>query len=254
MPQFSGSSYIAYQSITGDSFRLNITIRFRPFTNNGLILFNSYSVSETSDFVAMAMVDGYLEYRYDLGSGVSVLRSASPLELDVWHVVVALRAGREGTLSVNGEGEVSGSSPGPFLGLNLGGNLWLGGTDSSVNASSLVGVDSGLVGCVEYLFIGSKRVELVSAALVGSGITRCAESPCESNLCQNGATCEVVGSSFTCLCPPGFTGVYCMLEVDPCAPSPCAAGATCLPTTGLEGFLCQCPEGRAGVICDIGEW
>ena len=202
----------------------------------------------------MAMVGGYLEYRFDLGSGASVLRSTSPLELGVWHVVVAQRTGREGTLSVNGKAEITGFSPPPFVGLNLGGELWLGGTDSSVNASSLLGVDGGLVGCVEYLFIGSERVELVAAALFGLGVTQCAESPCESNLCQNGATCEAVGSSFTCLCPPGFTGVYCMSEVDPCAPSPCAAGSTCLPTTGLDGFLCQCPVGRAGVLCDVGEW
>ena len=233
---------------------MNITIRFRPFANDGLILFNSYSVSEIGDFVAMAMVGGYLEYRYDLGSGVAVLRSASPLELDVWHVVVALRAGQDGTLSVNGETEISGSSPAPFVGLNVGGELWLGGTDSSVNASSVVGVAGGLAGCVGYLFIGSERVELVGAALFGSGITQCAESPCESSPCQNGATCEVIGSSFTCLCPPGFTGVYCMAVVDPCAPSSCAAGSTCLPTIGLDGFLCQCPENRAGTLCDIGEW
>ena len=236
-----------------NSFRLNITIRFRPFANNGLLLFNSFSASETGDFVAMAMVGGYLEYRYDLGSGVAVLRSAAPLELDVWHVVVALRTGQAGTLSVNGASEISGSSPPPFLGLNLGGNLWLGGTDSSMNVSSLVGVDGGLVGCVEYLFIDSERVELVGTALFGSGITQCATSPCEPNLCQNGATCEVVGSSFTCLCPPGFTGVNCMSELDPCSPAPCAAGATCVPTSGVEGFLCQCPEGRAGVLCDVGE-
>ena len=32
---------------------------------------------------------------------------------------------------------------------------------------------------------------------------------CLPNLCQNGATCRDQISSFSCICPPGFTGALC---------------------------------------------
>ena len=34
---------------------------------------------------------------------------------------------------------------------------------------------------------------------------------CSFNSCLNGATCQVTGtgSTFTCICPIGFTGKYC---------------------------------------------
>lgn len=43
------------------------------------------------DFVSLAMVGGHLEFRYELGSGLAVLRSAEPLALGRWHRVPADR-------------------------------------------------------------------------------------------------------------------------------------------------------------------
>ena len=37
----------------------------------------------------------------------------------------------------------------------------------------------------------------------------CQDNPCCNNQCANGATCQVVGSSFQCLCPSMYSGTYC---------------------------------------------
>lgn len=43
---------------------------------------------------------------------------------------------------------------------------------------------------------------------------------CEKNMCQNGATCVDGVNTYTCACPPTFTGPYCTEDVDECAVRP----------------------------------
>lgn len=72
---------------------------------------------------------------------------------------------------------------------------------------------------------------------------------CPGHLCQNGATCVDGVNSYTCQCPPSFTGPYCNQDVDECAlrPSVCKNGATCTNTHG--GFSCICVNGWTGPDC-----
>jgi len=55
--------------------------------------------------------------------------------------------------------------------------------------------------------------------------------PCQNqSLCQNGATCvnDINGASgHTCVCPPGYMGSSCQLEIDECSPSTCQNGGSC---------------------------
>ncbi|XP_043235182.1 fibrillin-2-like [Amphibalanus amphitrite] len=62
--------------------------------------------------------------------------------------------------------------------------------------------------------------------------------------CQNGATCRRrPGTSFSCLCPPAWSGRLCQLARDPC-PSQrdvCGAGFNCTRSEASPaGFTCQC--------------
>ncbi|KAJ8046038.1 Neurogenic locus notch-like protein 2 [Holothuria leucospilota] len=41
-------------------------------------------------------------------------------------------------------------------------------------------------------------------------------SPCESNPCQNGGTCEENGASFSCICPPYIVGDMCETDIRDC--------------------------------------
>nr|XP_054760788.1 P-selectin-like [Lytechinus pictus] len=52
-------------------------------------------------------------------------------------------------------------------------------------------------------------------------------SPCYSNPCINGGTCNVNGSSFICTCPEGYIGTTCDEEFNPCDSNPCMNGGSC---------------------------
>ena len=86
--------------------RVEIDLVFRTFSDECILLyadsgksvassassFASASVSTENDFISLAIVQGFVEFRYDLGSGVPlVLRSAEPVQLGHWHHVVAKR-------------------------------------------------------------------------------------------------------------------------------------------------------------------
>jgi hypothetical protein len=40
-------------------------------------------------------------------------------------------------------------------------------------------------------------------------------APCDSNPCINSGVCNVVGSTYTCTCPPGYTGSTCETNIRP---------------------------------------
>nr|XP_023668585.1 delta-like protein 4 isoform X1 [Paramormyrops kingsleyae] len=66
--------------------------------------------------------------------------------------------------------------------------------------------------------------------------------------CRNGATCMNTGQgSYTCTCPPGFTGADCQLGAPECSSSPCQNGGECVDLE--DGYRCICPRGTDGAHC-----
>ncbi|XP_078615554.1 sushi, von Willebrand factor type A, EGF and pentraxin domain-containing protein 1-like isoform X2 [Branchiostoma floridae x Branchiostoma japonicum] len=72
---------------------------------------------------------------------------------------------------------------------------------------------------------------------------------CQSSPCQNGGSCTMQGSEFNCLCPAGFEGDMCDVNVNECASLPCYSLATCLDR--VNGYECVCPSGWTGEQCDV---
>ena len=70
----------------------------------------------------------------------------------------------------------------------------------------------------------------------------CSSSPCTSN-----GVCQTSGSSYTCLCEPGYTGTHCEIDKNECDSNPCQNGSECIDL--LNKWYCQCLSGYNGLTC-----
>lgn len=82
---------------------------------------------------------------------------------------------------------------------------------------------------------------------------------CDSDPCQNGATCEDGANSYRCLCPmpePGhepWGGDNCDILLVGCQQHRCQHEASCVPALTADGehsYTCLCPSGWTGERCN----
>ncbi|XP_058574713.1 basement membrane-specific heparan sulfate proteoglycan core protein isoform X10 [Neofelis nebulosa] len=249
-PSMSGTgSYLALPALTNTHHELRLDIEFKPLAPDGILLFSGGKSGPVEDFVSLAMVGGHLEFRYELGSGLAVLRTPEPLALGHWHRVSAERLNKDGSLRVNSRRPVLRSSPGKSQGLNLHTLLYLGGVEPSVRLPPATNVSAHFRGCVGEVSVNGKRLDLTYSFLGSRGIGQCyTSSPCERQPCQNRATCMPTGEyEFQCLCPDGFKGDLCEHEENPCRlREPCLHGGVC------QGTRCLCPPSFSGPRCQQG--
>lgn len=48
---------------------------------------------------------------------------------------------------------------------------------------------------------------------------------------------------------PGYTGRFCLEEIDECASQPCQNGAIC--HDKIASYQCECPNGYTGLFCQV---
>ena len=146
-PAFNKSSFLEYSMLVTNTRNNDIQIRFNPTKPNGLI-FYSGNYSHNRDFLSISLLERYVHFRFDLGSGLANLVSNEPLELEEWHTVYASRSGNFASLKVNDQGIVNAVSPGMLQELNVVGDVTLGGVQTYISVSPLSGLAVGLTGCV----------------------------------------------------------------------------------------------------------
>ncbi|XP_045065408.1 basement membrane-specific heparan sulfate proteoglycan core protein-like isoform X3 [Coregonus clupeaformis] len=246
-PLFDGlDSYIEYPALTNIHNDLRIEMEFKPMDQDGLMFFSVGKKMKTEDFVSLEMVDGYVQFRYELGTGQAVLRSPEPVTLGQWHRMEAGRLDKDGSLTVDGGREVRRSSPGKAQGLNIHTPMYLGGVPNMEIVPKALNISDLFVGCIGEVSINGKKVDLSYSFTDSMAIVQCKDnSPCDRNPCLNGARCMPSAEyEYQCLCKDGFEGERCEVVKDTCQSSDqCQNGGSCV------NGQCVCPIGFNGPIC-----
>jgi hypothetical protein len=249
VPYFSQAplSYMVMPTLPDAYLTFEVELSFKPENPNGLILYNG-QIQHTGDFISLGLNDGHVEFRYELGSGVVLLKSEKPIEMKKWHTVRISRNKKDGVLQINDEMEITGSATGRFLGLDLLEPLYIGGVPDFSQISKQNGFDRGFVGCISLFKVGTVVHELVKDAEAHSVTTceTCATRPCvHDGICQEAALSPF---GYKCICPPGFSGQDCEKIGDACYQGVCGEGR-CVNKAG-GGFDCYCPFGKSGLRCE----
>ncbi|KAL2104346.1 hypothetical protein ACEWY4_001214 [Coilia grayii] len=251
IPWFMNSdSYIAYPPLTNIHNDLRVEMEFKPTAPDGLMFFSGGKKMKTEDFVAVSMVGGHVEFRYELGSGQAMLRSQEPVTLGEWHRVAAGRLNKDGSLRVDEEREIKHASPGKSQGLNIHTPMYLGGVPSMDILPKPANISMLFQGCIGEVLINKKKVDLSYSFTESQGIAQCQEgSPCERRPCLNQGTCLTNAEyEYQCLCRDGFEGDRCEVAKDVCTrSSQCQNGGKCV------NGQCMCPAGFSGLLCELGE-
>ncbi|XP_056008873.1 LOW QUALITY PROTEIN: agrin-like [Ostrea edulis] len=261
VPSFTGTnSYLQLRRTMKPNNDLMFEIRLKILNEDGIITFASQYPNGTGDFIAVTVVKGYLEFRYDLGSGLALIRSKEQLTRNKYHRVVVNRVGKSGQLQVDNSPVLYGESEGALTSLDLSDFLYLGNVpEEAREAKKRLGIQVGMAGCINSFAAGStvsphtyslgyssRNQDLVA----GLDIWECGSNPCSSLPCQNGGSCFMSDREvFHCVCEPGCTGALCEVMLDPCLRSMCKEGSTCVVTED-GGFECQCPENMEGEFCE----
>ena len=129
------SSYLQYQTPRGavNQLDLRMEIKFSNDTRSrevGLLFYvglhDHLSVGSDGDYLALGVVNNRMVLQFNLGSGATNVTS-DPLSFhQEWFTILAGRKGREGYLYVDNQVK-EGRTPPPLEGLNVFGNLYLGG-------------------------------------------------------------------------------------------------------------------------------
>ncbi|XP_020284899.1 basement membrane-specific heparan sulfate proteoglycan core protein-like [Pseudomyrmex gracilis] len=146
--------------------------------SNGLIMWHGQTPNDLTpdDYIAVAVVDGYVEYQYNLGSGPAVIRvTAQRVDDGERHRIILKRQGSDGSIELNGEHTESGLSDGLQQILNARGNVYLGGLPDY--AMTYGRYHDGFSGCIYTLEVqDSGAINIGEKAIRGVNV-----SPCISN-------------------------------------------------------------------------
>lgn len=242
-PQFSGvDSFLALPRLTNGYKEFEISVKFKPSSDSGLLLFTSEHPTGKGDFFSLALVNGHVEFRFDCGTGPAIIQSPNKVKIGQWNQVKAKRMENQGWLWMNSHGPISGLTQGAYTRITLRTELYLGGHRSMSSIQTRVNTRGGFRGCVQSLIFNQQQYDFRKAtqhtdmgiepgngrtrsqlgqnvsidaelgdAVDGQNIEDCSDGVCDHIVCHNGGSCKIISpDQFVCLCPLGFYGPDCV--------------------------------------------
>ncbi|KAM4615128.1 protein crumbs homolog 2a [Polymixia lowei] len=227
-----------------------VHIELRTRSENAVLLRATYG----SDLLMVGLLDSSVRVEIHTGNSVETLAFTGIRRVadGSWHRVTISMAERESETShwvITVDGIIDASSV-----PELAGSLQFLNEEGAV--LSLAESFTGCLGAVRvggvYLpFVDDRKApqpaqfHIVGNIKINMG---CTSAPvCDSDPCQNGATCEDLFNKFGCVCDSGWEGEQCQIDTDDCTSGPCVHGSC---KDSLAGFECHCHQGYAGQLCD----
>uniref|UniRef100_A0A667Y4L9 Protein eyes shut homolog n=1 Tax=Myripristis murdjan TaxID=586833 RepID=A0A667Y4L9_9TELE len=254
-PFFSGnqSSWMSFPPMTL-RHRTLLQLQFQPLSADGILIYTAQHLSaRAGDFLCLSLTSGFIQLRYNLGDITHVLQSVDKVDLSgrTWHSVKTGRNGNQGFLSLDGKEVIQNIIEGMTT-LDVGTAIFVGGvsTLSSVSTEATEKEPVGFTGGIRELIVNGQELVLTEeGALGGANIGDWDGTACGYKVCQNGGHCRATGTdSFTCICPPSWSGPVCNQSVS-CVNNLCKHGSLCSPSS-VTSYYCICPLGWEGRYCD----
>ncbi|MEE6458052.1 hypothetical protein FKM82_000164 [Ascaphus truei] len=188
---------------------MEFEMTFRPDTEAGSILY-SYD-TDSKDFISINMVNSYVVFRFDCGSGTAVIRSEKPVVLGQWHELRVSRTAKNGILQVDNQMQVEGMAEGGFTQIKCNTGIYIGGVPDYDTVKKNSGIHKPFSGSIQKLILNDRSINLVRGLTYGVNLEN-AIHPCANVPCVNGGSCRPKHDSYECDCPLGFDGKNCQKE------------------------------------------
>ncbi|XP_078656989.1 pikachurin-like isoform X2 [Branchiostoma floridae x Branchiostoma belcheri] len=230
----SRSAYSAYPTL-GTKFLsfIEIEVVFRPQARNGVLLYTALRTDGSGDFLSLVLDHGFLEFRFDCGTGPAIIRSAEPVTMGEWHRVILSRTARDGVMTVDYNPPVSGTAEGGFSQISFITPLYIGGVADYEEVAKYSGVYEPFHGDIQKIIINDSPMDLISSAIVGVNVAN-ADHPCVGDPCVNGGLCVPDHDFYSCNCPLGYHGMDCEKELKSPVTVPKFSGNSYMQYTGTQ--------------------
>ncbi|XP_076027092.1 pikachurin [Genypterus blacodes] len=196
----SSQSYLSF---------MEFEVTFRPSAPDGTLLYSEDAAS--GDFLAINLVDRYVEFRFDCGSGGAVIRSEEQISLDTWHELRVSRTAKSGILQVDNQSPREGIAEGAFTQIKCSSPLYIGGVPAFDKTKSTARVLKPFTGTVQQLVLNDRTIPITTGSAGGVNVAN-APHPCVESPCANGGTCRPKWDGYECDCPLGYDGRHCQKE------------------------------------------
>ncbi|XP_065369844.1 uncharacterized protein SP2353 [Calliphora vicina] len=141
------------------SYTIDLNLRIKTRSENGVILWTGRvgtTDQDNDDYLSLGIEEGYLHFRYNLGSGeVDIRFNTTKVSDGLWHRVRAIRDSQEGYLEVDGRKSPTLRSPGKLRQLNTDTGLYVGGMpDASYFTRRRY--SCGIIGCISEIVLAGE--------------------------------------------------------------------------------------------------
>uniref|UniRef100_A0A8C1JHJ7 Neurocan core protein n=1 Tax=Cyprinus carpio TaxID=7962 RepID=A0A8C1JHJ7_CYPCA len=128
-----------------------------------------------------------------------------------------------------------------------------GPNDTSQQAESRSGGSESFVLAQGWIISDPAPTEEPSSQTTGrpekdTTVAETENDPCQTNPCLHGGSCLTEGEGYSCLCPQGYSGESCEIDIDDCQSNPCQNGGTCIDE--INSFVCLCLPSYGGATCE----